>query len=85
MHTDTAADLSSMANRLGHTAARRWDHKGVMTVQFPNRVEFDATVKALRDRKFLSHVDPRFAGQMRRALDRVISRDCPDSGIVIAE
>ena len=85
MHTQTAADLASMAHRLGHTAARRWDHKGVMTVRFPNRAEFNATVNALRCREFLSHVDPRFAGQMRRALDRIISRDCPDSGIVIAE
>ena len=85
MHTQTAADLSSMANRLGHTATRRWDHKGVMTVRFPNRWEFHATVSALQSRTFLSHVDPRFAGQMRRALDRVISRDCPDSGGVIAE
>ena len=85
MHTQTAADLSSMANRLGHTAARRWDHKGVMTVIFSNRSEFDATMAALRDRKFLSHVDPRFAAQMRRALDRIISRDCPEYGSVITE
>lgn len=85
MHTETAADLASMAHRLGHTAARRWDCKGVMTVRFPNRSEFDATVSALRNREFLAHVDPRFAAQMRRALDRIISRDCPDSGFVIAE
>jgi len=85
MHTSTAADLASMAHRIGHTASRRWDSKGVMTVRFTSRWEFHATLSALQSRTFLSHVDPRFAAQMRRALDRIISRDCPESGFVIAE
>lgn len=85
MHTETAADLASMAHRLGHTAARRWDHKGVMTVRFQSRSEFNATVEALKDRKYLSHVEPNLAARMGRALDRIISRDCPDSKLVIAE